>query len=165
MQSSNFSINCNASLNPHSRKRKYQQTIAHLLSKLSVFEMGWGEIIQNVPSLLVIKCCQKLSHCYLHNVYGILSLMQRYLIALQDKVTSKLPNLAIKHQNSNFNSTIRIVMSSNQSSLQWFSVCCLIKEITLHLALAMTCKMSQYKYYLTLHTYTLILALSFKPLF
>lgn len=164
MQLSNSSINCNASLNPHSRKRKYQQTLAHLLSELSVFEMGWGEIIQNVPSLL-IKCCQKLSHCYLHNVYGILSLMQRYLIALQDKVTSKLLNFAIKHQNYNFNSKIRIVMSSNQSSLQQFSVCCLIKEITLHLALAMTCKMSQQKYYLTLHTYTLILALSFKPLF
>lgn len=80
------------------------------MSKPAIFETEWGEIIHKFPSLLVIMCCQKLSHCDLHNVNGMPSSIPRYLIALQNSVTSKLQNLAIKHQNDNFNSNIRSVM-------------------------------------------------------
>lgn len=86
------------------------QTFAHLVSKLVIFETEWEEIIHKVPSLLVIMCCQKLSHCDLHNVNGMPSLIPTYVIALQNSATSKLQNLAIKHQNDNFNSNIRILM-------------------------------------------------------
>lgn len=80
------------------------------MSKLTIFETEWGEIIHKVPSLLVIMCCQKLSHCDLHNGNRMPSLIPWYLITLQNSATSKLQTLAIKHQNDNFNSNIRILM-------------------------------------------------------